>query len=1242
MMHRRIDPRVLLLGSILVLFLLAGNVVPTAGEASKDDPLLTAIVVVRAASGALYMADRDHITAMPALETMEEVQAFIAKYEPSLADASAVRASLENLGFKTVAQDNLFLIVSGTQKQFDRILLSPDITAELLVPDSPRRPQIIHSEGLQIDRAREFALIEGLILDAPSTRPSQAIEKQEADSQADRETCSPPDCYTVDDVAELMRADLVHQQMGLSGAGVRIGFIDQGVNTAHPFFVEHSMEAWLFRWVDGEILPRVGRNFEQGYHSGHGTMVASFLAAFAPDATLLSFAEPVPEPEEFYDVMYLSYMHQHDLVDIVSLSIGDPEEEPIYQTPYLTEIRTQMINLIADGTIILVAAGNAGGNDSSGHNGLAAIPEVIAVGGADTDFSAAGGYPPPTTGAASFDSYIFPGRHVPDIVGIYGPEIYFPWFSVGDPPSGYRQSECGTSGATPQTAGIVALLKQQHPSLTQFDVRSNLEDSAWDILSGESGDGDPARPGYDLATGHGLPLATWVMNEGVTLHRGWNLIGLTKEHSGEYTAVDLLNEINTQAGYSCDNVSYWDSPTSTYKGVVVDEQGNVYGFDFPLGLSVGYWLRCQQSVLFWRPSGTGYVDSVQTIQIQPGWNFFTIPYSDAACSAQDALQEPGFANCDRIYQYDGQMQQMKQILPDEVFGYNFPLSSGLGYIMFCDEYDTWTPDCSEGAASKSTRPVAPSNNYEPGTGISGDLAGFIADRRVAGRPEVAVCTPQNVRFSNIGNRLFSVSWSTEDPCMGSVVIHNGGDPTFRAFDDRGLRFSGTTHHVTIRGLVPDTIYSFGLLSGDVWDDNGGAFYQVRTGRALGLPSNNYDVHGQVLDASSATAQDAIVYARLEARNVTPPAQSTLLSFPLDEYVEAYVLTLDNARADDASAYFDYASATHLVLEGQGGSAGQDTDTLSIDLGTTASVTATALVFADTTPNKPTLIAPAGTVASVRPTFRFATTDSSGNNLTYRLELSTDNFASVKQVYDQRDSTEGWSATSYASGEEALFTIPDPVEKLVAYQWRVFAFNGEAWSRASDIVAFSYAAYYDVYLPLIVRNSTGGVDPGPTATPRPSATPWPTPTSTPEIPPPVYPTSTPTPTPTSTRTPTPTPTRTPTPTPTRTPTPTPIIKLWDVGLYNASSLGNFDIQYGTGAGFFDGLTTWYWGNYPTAQVFTGDFDGDHLWDVGLYNPNSLGNFYIQYGDGTGSFGRQTAWHWGVFTNAKVFTGDFNGH
>ena len=65
----------------------------------------------------------------------------------------------------------------------------------------------------------------------------------------------------------------------------------------------------------------------------------------------------------------------------------------------------------------------------------------------------------------------------------------------------------GTSAATPQVAGVCALIKQRRPSLRQFAIRRRLELTAMDITTGHSNPatgGCPALPGPDLATGYGL------------------------------------------------------------------------------------------------------------------------------------------------------------------------------------------------------------------------------------------------------------------------------------------------------------------------------------------------------------------------------------------------------------------------------------------------------------------------------------------------------------------------------------------------------------------------------------------------------------------------------------------------------------------------------------------------------------------------------------------------------------------
>ena len=1080
-----------------------------------DDTIFTAVVVVRAASGASYMDDREYIATMPMLETDEEIADFIAKYEPAEAEGEAVRVYLEERGCRTVAHDNLFLIIAGTHTCFAGILDTPDVmtSAALHAEETAGRLQSFRTEDFKVNST--LSHIDGMLIlpQGPELNPMLPSAPQSA-SQRMLSSCEPPTCYNINDVADLLRARYVHETIGLTGQGVRIGFVDSGVAQNHSFFQKNQIIP--FRWIfkssinadyyvidNQRIISKVRKNYINAEEDGfHGTMVAAFLSAFAPDAQLLSFRY-ITEADGDPILFYLTYMNQHQLVDIVSLSMGSWEKTEIWQEVDL--VRTQILNLISQRVIVLIAAGNAGQCNAegfcSGHNALAAIPEVIAVGGANTDLTAAGGYPGTTTGAASFESQLYPGRFVPDIVGIYGPTIRYPGVS----PLHYITDDNGTSGATPQIAGIVALLKQRHPFLTQSQVRAILQNSAYDITEGVSGDDDPTGPGYDLATGYGLPLATHVIGRQVNLFNGWNLIGLTNDHSTDYTAIDMLREVNRQGG-NCDGLTRWRPEVSRYDGIIIDGD-DVYGFDFSLELGVGYWLRCQSHGV-WEASGT--VNTVpQTLHLIRGWNLISIPYSEYPVTVSDVLFGTS-GSCKRVVDYDGKIREVSS------YGPYFPLSPGKGYFVLCRAAVDWTPTGTEAPHPYSIEPIRPGNVYHANASATASslrttLNLYEKEQVISSSDQQ--CVPQAVTFANITNQQFSVSWTTDVPCMGSVIIHNGTNPVYRAFDDRGIRFSGTTHHVTIRGLLPETMYSFGLLSGDIWDTNAGEYYQIQTGADLNMPTYQYRVQGQIVDRITSVAQDAVVYAQLENQTTNPATPSTLLSFPIDKYTNGYGLLLDNTRVADGTAYFDYTAASHLKLSTQGGSAGQQAHIVSVDLRATPDITATTMILTDAIPDQPDVIAPNGIgVVVLQPTFSFTATDRGGRQLTYRFELSTNNFASVERVYDQRDSVVGWSAATYASGAEARFTIPEQLQDSLAYQWRVFAYNGEAWSIGSDIAAFGITRCCNLYLPLVLRNASSNVTPGPTPTPSPTATVTPAATPTPDIPAPIEPTATPTPTP----------------------------------------------------------------------------------------------------------------------------------
>ncbi len=101
--------------------------------------------------------------------------------------------------------------------------------------------------------------------------------------------------------------------------------------------------------------------------------------------------------------------------------------------------------------------------------------------------------------------------------------------------------------------------------------------------------------------------------------------------------------------------------------------------------------------------------------------------------------------------------------------------------------------------------------------------------------------------------------------------------------------------------------------------------------------------------------------------------------------------------------------------------------------------------------------------------------------------------------------------------------------------------------------------------------------------------------------------------------------------------------WDIGVTGTAAQGdrNWYILYGDGKGNFGRQTVFSWGNGVT-NVFTGDFDGDGKWDIGVTGTAEQGdrNWYILHGYGNGSFGDQGVYNWGNGVT-NVFTGDFDG-
>lgn len=208
--------------------------------------------------------------------------------------------------------------------------------------------------------------------------------------------------------------------------------------------------------------------------------------------------------------------------NIITCSWGltwPPDQAPYTITPYAQTLAAAIANAVAQNIVVCFSAGNGTWRGfPAGH------PDIISVGGVHVNYPfydlnnfQASSY------ASSFNSYFYPGRHVPDICGLVGKNVngtaplimlpVQPGCTLDYPNTGATNDAwsifSGTSAASPQVAGVVALMLQKQPTLTPAQVKSKLMSTATDVKVGQSAMGDSAGPGTDAATGAGLVDAKW-------------------------------------------------------------------------------------------------------------------------------------------------------------------------------------------------------------------------------------------------------------------------------------------------------------------------------------------------------------------------------------------------------------------------------------------------------------------------------------------------------------------------------------------------------------------------------------------------------------------------------------------------------------------------------------------------------------------------------------------------------------
>lgn len=159
--------------------------------------------------------------------------------------------------------------------------------------------------------------------------------------------------------------------------------------------------------------------------------------------------------------------------------------------------------------------------------------------------------------------------------------------------------------------------------------------------------------------------------------------------------------------------------------------------------------------------------------------------------------------------------------------------------------------------------------------------------------------PLSVRFTNISDSTFTVTWLTSGSATGAVMIMGKERKNQIVYDERdtaGSLKTYTTHSVIVRNLSPSTSYTVKLLSNGKTHTNGGEPWSIETGPQLTSSSNSLEpAFGTVWTNSDQPATGALVYLALSGSQ----SLSTLVSSS-----GSWIIALNTIREENLNSFIE--------------------------------------------------------------------------------------------------------------------------------------------------------------------------------------------------------------------------------------------------------------------------------------------------------------------------------------------------
>ncbi len=200
------------------------------------------------------------------------------------------------------------------------------------------------------------------------------------------------------------------------------------------------------------------------------------------------------------------------------------------------------------------------------------------------------------------------------------------------------------------------------------------------------------------------------------------------------------------------------------------------------------------------------------------------------------------------------------------------------------------------------------------------LIGGVIVTTIGGGPGVfapratAETTPQKIKVTNVTDTGFTVSFVTQGKTAGFVKYGEEANSLKSQSSDDRDQLSGSigqfnTHHITVRGLSPNTKYYYliGTGSNSTFDNNGQSF-EITTAKRNGAPSAAKTAYGSILNESGGPAEGSVVYVTINGVG----EMSSLV-----KNSGSWAIPLSNARLSDGSGYAELTDDQSMLISVQG-------------------------------------------------------------------------------------------------------------------------------------------------------------------------------------------------------------------------------------------------------------------------------------------------------------------------------------